>query len=286
MHVKYSKSGDTEIDEFIEKIQENWLKRPEWKYACLKSLNTFEHTREFLQEIESQLKFQGKWAITIYGLTKNPTTNDYMIVRQYAQHGSLRKMLNKEFSRLVWHAKLKILFYIAFGLAKIHECGLMHKDLHSVLQDFTENEQNKIFGVIPYTSLEILIRGEYSQASDIYSFGMIMFEVFTSYPPYYNTPHDINLIMSIYNGQKPEIKCKIPQLLKDLMERCLDSEPYNRPTAKRLETQLNEYYLKGNNELNKQIRDIEKSNENFIQYNPNEVHPQAKYTSRPSKYIL
>ncbi|RHZ49330.1 hypothetical protein Glove_522g93 [Diversispora epigaea] len=225
-----------------------------------------------------------------------------MIVMQYAQRGSLRKMLNEKFSRLDWNAKLKILFYIAFGLAKIHECDLMHKDLHSgnvvlesltdpyitdfglckpVLQDFTENDQNKIYGVIPCTAPEILIRGEYSQASDIYSFGMIMLEVFTSYPPYYNTPHDINLIMAICNGQKPEIKFEIPQLLKDLMKRCWNSEPRNRPTAKELETRFNEYYYQGNYELNKQIKDIEESNKNFIQYNPNKVHPQAKYTSRP-----
>ncbi|RHZ78325.1 hypothetical protein Glove_166g227 [Diversispora epigaea] len=153
----------------------------------------------------------------------------------------------------------------------------MHKDLHSgnvvlesltdpyitdfglckpVLQNFTENEQNKTYGVIPYTAPEIFIGEEYTWASDVYSFGMIMLEVFTSYPPYYNTPHDINLVMSICKGQKPEIKIEIPQLLKDLMERC-------------------------NDELNKQIKEIEELNKNFIQYNPNEVHPQAKYTSRP-----
>ncbi|RHZ87158.1 hypothetical protein Glove_40g180 [Diversispora epigaea] len=42
-------------------------------------------------------------------------------------------------------------------------------------------------------------------------------EVFTSYPPYYNVPHDANLVMDICKGLKPEIKCEIPQLLKDLM---------------------------------------------------------------------
>ncbi|RHZ83790.1 hypothetical protein Glove_87g179 [Diversispora epigaea] len=110
---------------------------------------------------------------------------------------------------------------------------------------------------------------------------MIMLEVFTSYPPYYNTSHDINLITSICNEQKPAIKCKIPQLLKDLMEKCWDCELLNRPTAEKLEAQLNEYYFKGNNELNKQIKDIKESNENFIQFNPDEVHPRTIYKSRP-----
>ena len=31
--------------------EKNWLRKSEWKYVCLKGLNTFEHTREFLQEV-------------------------------------------------------------------------------------------------------------------------------------------------------------------------------------------------------------------------------------------
>ncbi|RHZ78319.1 hypothetical protein Glove_166g13 [Diversispora epigaea] len=124
------------------------------------------------------------------------------------------------------------------------------------------------------------MRGEYTQASDVYSFGMIMLEILTSYPPYYNTPHDINLIMSICKGQKPEIKYEIPRLLRDLMERCWDSDPHNRPTAKELETELNEYYFKGNNELTKQFGEVYASNKDFIPYDPSEAHPQAIYKSR------
>ncbi|RHZ74612.1 hypothetical protein Glove_220g53 [Diversispora epigaea] len=59
----------------------------------------------------------------------------------------------------------------------------------------TENDPEKIYGVIPYMAPETLSRGEYTQASDIYSFGMVMLEVLTSYPPYYNIPHNENLAM-------------------------------------------------------------------------------------------
>ncbi|RHZ80434.1 hypothetical protein Glove_136g13 [Diversispora epigaea] len=65
-----------------------------------------------------------------------------------------------------------------------------------------------IRGHPPYMAPETLNRGEYTQASDIYSFGMIMYEVFTSYPPYYNIPHNRNLVVSICEGQKPEISYK------------------------------------------------------------------------------
>ena len=54
-----------------------------------------------------------------------------MMVMQYARYGSLRKMLNSNFKELTWNDKIKNLYYIALGLARIHETGLMHKDFHS-----------------------------------------------------------------------------------------------------------------------------------------------------------
>src|SRR6185436_13521435 len=112
-----------------------------------------------------------------------------------------------------------------------------------------------------------------TQASDIYSFGMVMLEVLTSYPPYYNIPHNANLVMEICNGLKPEIKCEIPQFLKEIMEKCWNFEPLNRPTAKELKSQLDKYSLNLNDgemgkQVNKQVNAANKSNKNFIKYNP------------------
>ncbi|CAG8820881.1 24117_t:CDS:1, partial [Cetraspora pellucida] len=38
--------------------------------------------------------------------------------------------------------------------------------------------------------------------------------------------------------KRPEIRCKVSQLLLDLMNICLDAEPQNRPTAKELTKEL------------------------------------------------
>ncbi|RHZ63337.1 hypothetical protein Glove_330g122 [Diversispora epigaea] len=263
-------------------------------YVGLKGLDTPDQ-KLFLQEIKNQLKFRGGWAIAIYGITFHPKENKYMMVMQYANHGSLRNMLNNNFGDLTWINKINILHYVIVGLAKIHEFGLMHTDLHSgniVCQDIvksyitdfglckpvSEYNREKIYGVIPFMAPETFIRDEYSQKSDIYSFGMIMLEVFTSYPPYYNIPHDENLIMDIcYYGRKPEIKCEIPQLLKDLMEKCWDTNPLKRPTAKKLEIQLRKYLEVdySRHRLKKQIEAIDKANINFTQYDPKITPPKA-----------
>ncbi|RHZ88208.1 hypothetical protein Glove_25g26 [Diversispora epigaea] len=248
---------------------ENW-NRSKGQNVCLKSLDNSTNKIDFLQEIKNQLKFRGKNAIAIYGITKDPTENEYMMVMNYAKYGSLRNLLNNKFKILNWRRKYVILSKVVMGLTNIHKMGLMHKDFHSgniinqnfalsYITDFglckpvTENEPENVYGVIPYMAPETLSRGEYTKASDIYSFGMVMLEVLTSYPPYYNIPHNENLAMGICEGLKPEIKCEIPQFLKEIMEKCWNFEPLNRPTAEELGSQLGKYDYRCNNEIRKQV---------------------------------
>ncbi|RHZ56993.1 hypothetical protein Glove_395g28 [Diversispora epigaea] len=115
----------------------------------------------------------------------------------------------------------------ALNLCYITDFGL-HKPV-------SENDSEKIYGVISYMAPETLSRGEYTQASDIYSFGMVMLEVLTK-----------------------------------IMEKC---ELLNCSTAKELKSQLDKY-----NNIEWDVAN--KSNKNFIQYDPNEMHPEAIYTSR------
>ncbi|RHZ87528.1 hypothetical protein Glove_33g21 [Diversispora epigaea] len=118
---------------------------------------------------------------------------------------------------------------------------------------------------------------------------MIMYEVFTSYPPFYNIPHDKNLVISICKGQKPEIMCEIPQLLKDLMEKCWDTDPSNRPKSIELKSHFRSYFNDSKDseiiEQTEKANEANKLNKNFIQYNPKMTHPQAIYTSRHLPFL-
>ncbi|CAG8768913.1 213_t:CDS:1, partial [Ambispora leptoticha] len=146
-----------------------------------------------------------------------------------------------------------------------------------------------IFGVIPYIAPEVLYTGgkEYTQKSDIYSFGIIMSEVFTGYPPYHDIPHGETLVRKICIGHRPEIRCEVPQLLLDLMNKCWDAEPQNRPTANELANALKQLFEDLKNEktkLYKQVEEIKNSDQNSNQFTAirlnYQTHKQASYTSR------
>ncbi|EXX66377.1 uncharacterized protein OCT59_023931 [Rhizophagus irregularis] len=66
-----------------------------------------------------------------------------------------------------------------------------------------------IYGVIPYIAPEVLKGKPYTQAADIYSFGMIMYVIATRRQPFDDCAHDGVLALKICNGIRPEINDKI-----------------------------------------------------------------------------
>src|SRR6185436_15118274 len=64
----------------------------------------------------------------------------------------------------------------------------------------SQSGSKKIYGVLPYIAPEVLRGGEYTQASDIYGFGIIAYEVCTGLPPYHDIAHDEFLAGKICQG--------------------------------------------------------------------------------------
>src|SRR5687767_3017217 len=194
--------------------------------------------------------------ITCYGITKDPKTNSFMMVMEYAENGSLRQSLNNKFNSMSWNDKLLILYRLARGLNGIHDNKLIHHDFHcgnilinsniyAYITDLglcqpanvktSQNENKKIYGVLPYVAPEVLRGKEYTQASDIYGFGIIAHELCTGLPPYYDVPHDEFLAIRICHGLRPKSNYKIPQLILDIIHQCWDADPLKRPNASELE---------------------------------------------------
>src|ERR1043165_5150670 len=167
---------------------------------------------------------------------------------------NLRQHLNNNFNSLSWKNKLYMLQAISYGLKNIHNSGLVHRDFHcgNLLSDFTDNENvyttdlglcqpanvkspqsnnKKVYGVLPYVAPEVLIGKEYTQASDIYGFGIIAYEICTGLPPYHDIAHDEFLAIRICQGLRPKFITKVPQLLEDIAKQCVDADPLKRPAA-------------------------------------------------------
>src|SRR5947209_16860939 len=90
---------------------------------------------------------------------------------------------------------------------------------------------------------EILCGSRYTKAADIYSFGIVMNEFMSEEMPHNDVPHDQNLTVKICNGLRPRISEDTPNLIADLIRKCWDAEPENRPTAKELTQILDKWFF-------------------------------------------
>ncbi|RHZ60301.1 hypothetical protein Glove_355g70 [Diversispora epigaea] len=294
--------------------QKQWERIYEKKVA-LKSLNNSQNiTTGFLNEFKNHLKCN-EAIVPCFGITQDPETKNYMFVMCFMEGGNLRNFLKSKFFTLSWLDKLNSLLIISSGLCVIHDkVNLIHQDFHignilshnqevCLITDLglskpadetgiSKDSKQKVFGVIPYITPEVLSGDDnYSKASDIYGFAMIMFEILTGIPPFYNIPHDKDLALKICNGYRPEIPSHIviPQLLVDIMKRCWDAKSEQRPTAEELWTNFNNYKINiegevRESEICRQIEECDRLNlTNPVNNNGStsyEIHPSAIYTRR------
>ncbi|GES90708.1 kinase-like domain-containing protein [Rhizophagus clarus] len=231
--------------------------------------------------------------VKCFGITQDPITHNYALVLQYMENGNLRSYLKQTNNSLTWEQRLNKIYDICLALHNIHKYGLVHKDLHPgnifidstftyigdfgfcmpANENFSDSTKKNIYGVIPYIAPEILRGKPHTLASDIYSLGIIINEIITTIPPFSKFPHDHLLVMDICRGLRPNIRSKTPNSLKELIKKCWDVNPENRPTSEEifytLSENLNEYKSMSHN-----------FNVETVTMKSYEIHPQAIYKSR------
>ena len=128
------------------------------------------------------------------------------MVLQYAEGGSFNNWIKREYD---WSYDMTTLNSIIAGLGKIHEKNMVHRDFHIgnilLFDNYHTNsfisdmglcgevgnlDLTKIYGVMPYVAPEVLRGKPYTQAADIYSFGMVMYFVATGKQPFADCDHD------------------------------------------------------------------------------------------------
>ncbi|RIA93425.1 kinase-like domain-containing protein [Glomus cerebriforme] len=290
----------------------------------LGSKNISKYFKYFLNELKSLHNcYNHIFIIKCYGITRDPETKDYMLIMEYANGGNLHNFLKNNFMKITWNIKLDILWKISKGLECIHKLNSIHQDFHSgnILLSETwkigdlglsqpvnitllNNVNNGIYGIIPYIAPEIFNGAKPTKESDIYSMGMIMWELTTGHKPFANVEHNINLIYEIIDGKRPEITNDTPECFATLMKKCWNSDPLKRPSITKICEIIqnwhddlyyyyyyyeNYYNYQNRNEIVQQFKQAEKKRLELINsfdFEFNKPHPGAIYTSRVLKFLI
>ena len=159
--------------------------------------------------------------------------------------------------------KLRVIAGIAFGLAYLHKMGIIHcnlkpdnilldENMHPHIADFglskmLPDTKDAIrdfvtmtgdMGTPLYMAPEIMNGEKYNCQADVFSFGMILYELMTGHAPWQGCEPPIRKIhelsMRVTSGQRPEIPAHIPENIKELIESCWDPSPEARPTMEEI----------------------------------------------------
>jgi serine/threonine protein kinase len=209
----------------------------------------------FIEEMRVLSKLRHPCITTIMGAVIE-STDTPMLVLEYMDHGSLYDILHNETMVLDGDVVLPILRDISQGIRFLHSAvpQVIHGDLkaHNILVDSKFRAKIADFGLalrtkgqtgtIPWMAPELLDGkgANNSSASDIYSFGIILYEVHARKEPYEGESirRVIQEVIDLNINRRPPVPLGMPPQVQTLMQDCLVADPQQRPEAEELDHRL------------------------------------------------
>ena len=177
-------------------------------------------------------------------------TPPYAIVTQYVSRGSLFDALRHRPNspRLGPQDKLLAIMAMARGMLSLHRQSIIHRDLKSLNVLLDEDLLPKIcdFGIARYMgdygelvtkqvgtpqwmAPELILGQNYTNKVDVYSFGVIVWEILTEQIPW-KDKNTVNVALMVSQNKRPEIPGHCPVELKKLITACWNQDPSKRPS--------------------------------------------------------
>jgi len=254
--------ADTEVKRSV-------LLRSAFDFSSLKKHNHEKLKAEFIQEMRLLSKLRHPCITTIMGAVISKS-EEPLLVMEYMDHGSLFDLLHNDTLVIEGDLVLPILRDISQGMRFLHAANplVIHGDLksHNILVDSKFRakvtdfglSQKKHAGVFPNYKISgrshhdavgtplwmapELLRGESGNtaATDAYSFGVILYEIYSRRLPYdgEDTDNILQLIADPIINKRPGIPPSMPKEMVTMMTECLSSNPKSRPTFEEMDSRL------------------------------------------------
>eukprot|EP00048_Salpingoeca_helianthica_P013569 m.203358 g.203358 ORF g.203358 m.203358 type:complete len:1016 (-) comp15520_c0_seq7:36-3083(-) len=209
-----------------------------------------EHQRDLLYEAALMAQLEHDNVVSLVAVcTLAPQP---LLLLQFCEHGSLLSFLQRRtgFDSLTLSARLSVALDCARGMRYLHSLDIVHRDLAArnvlVASDYTckisdfglsrelnDRDYYKLaFSAclpIRWSAPEVLEDGRYNHMSDVWSFGILLHEVFANGESPYKNMSNEQVIVRVKAGYRLGRARECPDSLYALQRRCWDQDPKARP---------------------------------------------------------
>lgn len=200
--------------------------------------------------------------VAFYGVVLDGPGGSVATVTEYMVNGSLRTALQKSERNLDKRKRLLIAMDVAFGMEYLHGKNIVHfdlksdnllvnlRDLHRPICKVGDLGLSKVKcqtlisggvrGTLPWMAPELL-NGSSSLVSekvDVYSFGIVMWELLTGEEPYADLHYGAIIGGIVSNTLRPPVPDPCDPDWTSLMEWCWAAEPSERPSFTQIANEL------------------------------------------------
>eukprot|EP00002_Diphylleia_rotans_P010349 TRINITY_DN207_c1_g2_i1.p1 TRINITY_DN207_c1_g2~~TRINITY_DN207_c1_g2_i1.p1 ORF type:complete len:2529 (-),score=565.37 TRINITY_DN207_c1_g2_i1:198-7784(-) len=175
------------------------------------------------------------------------------------QQGTLYDVLHNDNLKLAYVMRLRFMQDIAKGMQYLHSANppILHRDLKSMnvlvddrfhlkVSDFgmtalkgSIEAQNRNVGTLLWLAPEVFWGKTFEPCADVYSFGIVMWEILTRKDPYDDVQELANIHFLIFNQhRRPTLPPDLPDELEQIIKEAWNTNPEKRPTFKQITTRL------------------------------------------------
>ncbi|XP_051792589.1 mitogen-activated protein kinase kinase kinase 7 isoform X1 [Acanthochromis polyacanthus] len=257
---------DIEVEEVVGRGAFGVVCKAKWKGndVAIKTIESESERKAFIVELRQLSRVNHPNIVKLYGSCNSPVC----LVMEYAEGGSLYNVLHGAEPLPYYTASHAMSWCLqcSQGVAYLHGMkpkALIHRDLKppnlllvaggTMLKicDFgtacdiqTHMTNNK--GSAAWMAPEVFEGNNYSEKCDVFSWGIILWEVITRRKPFDEIGGPAFRIMwAVHNGTRPPLIKNLPKPIESLMTRCWSKDPSQRPSMEeivKIMTHLMKYF--------------------------------------------
>jgi len=209
--------------------------------------------KEFRREISVMSGLEHPNLVNLIGVCLDPLC----IVTEFMAYGDLYNFLQDTSRDLDLALRLKIAIDIASGMLFLHSAKppIIHRDLKSpnvlmaaisvnapVVAKVADFGLSGAMQTVSIKSVanpiwlapEIMIGGEFTEAADVYSYGVILWEILHRKQPWEDIRFINEIEQKVKKGERPPILGECPPAYAELVSLCWTQDPTKRPPFKEI----------------------------------------------------